>query len=88
MTQPAVSEDFAGIVTADPDLLRAEFDEIISAEWPSADHPLLTAAASTVLTGAVEERPRSHLSSPHSGDGTGREPLTSDCRTRQRSPPY
>ena len=34
-----MQEAFADLVCADPDLIRAEFDAIIEANWGSADPP-------------------------------------------------
>ena len=36
----AVEEEFLELVYGDEDLLRAEFDAIIAAEWPDASPPL------------------------------------------------
>lgn len=77
-------DEFASLVYSDPDLLTAEFDEIVAAEWPAAANvgrrtrcrvdqpdgrtPRVPVLAGT--TGAHRETPRTH-----------------ECQGRQRSPP-
>jgi hypothetical protein len=75
-------EQFLQMVYADEDLLRAEFDAIIAAEWPSPPPVEPGSAGADGRPGPAERRgdtgavlsPRA----PHTGTG---------ARARQRSPP-
>ena len=75
-------EQFLQLIYADEDLLRAEFDAIIAAEWPSPP-PVEPASAGADGRPGRGER-RGHIGAPppprppHTGVG---------ARPRQRSPP-
>jgi len=78
-----VDEQFLDLICSDEDLLRAEFDAIIAAEWPSPP--------TTPRRGAAGERP---TSGAHRGAGAlGARPVTRPRHpgigewARQRSPP-
>lgn len=79
----ATEEEFLAIVCSDQDLLRAEFDAIIFAAWPSP--PLDPAAGYDALVNSPDAKPNSpgsdlpQQAGPHH-PGTG-------GRSRQRSPP-
>ena len=79
-----VDEQFLDLICSDEDLLRAEFDAIIAAEWPSPP-------TTTPRRGAAGERP---TSGAHRGAGAlGARPVTRPRHpgigewARQRSPP-
>jgi len=79
---PGTDEQFIELVCADEDLVRAEFDAIIAAEWPSPPPVQPASAGADGRPGRAERRgdigavlsPRA----PHTGIGG---------RARQRSPP-
>jgi hypothetical protein len=41
-TQPCAADEFLDVICADPELLQAEFDAIIDAEWPAGSPPAAT----------------------------------------------
>src|SRR5690349_16486263 len=79
-----VDEQFLDLICSDQDLLRAEFDAIIAAEWPSPP-------TTTPRRGAAGERPTSDA--PRGAAALGARPVTRPRHpgigewARQRSPP-
>jgi len=55
---PSVDEEFLELVHADEQLLRAEFDEIVTREWPTGHPPARPTAATP---GTNRPRPRRRL---------------------------
>ncbi len=81
---PAVEDDFLALVYADAQLLRAEFDAIIAAGWPSSRPPATPAASSWTTTGHAAREP----APPGDRAARGRpRPPGGALRGRQRSPP-
>jgi len=79
-----VDEQFLALMCSDEDLLRAEFDAIITAEWPSPP-------TTTPRRGAAHRQPASHT---HRGGGAPVAGAVARPRhpgiggwVRQRSPP-
>jgi len=74
---------FVDLICADPDLLRAEFDAIIQAEWNNTPPRRPNHRAS-------EGRPpaRSRADNPGHGRKPHTQPKGADPRTRERSPPH
>jgi len=78
------SEDqFLDLLLADDDLLQAEFDAIIAAEWPG---PPPNLPRRRVRGGPDPGRRRRHRATATKRPGAGRRP-PEDGSARQRSPP-
>ncbi|MHA6783499.1 hypothetical protein ACVGOW_21290 [Pseudonocardia saturnea] len=78
---------FADLVCADPDLLRAEFDAIITANFPGpAEHPQRRDPAVTVATMADPD-PRPGRPVGHGPRGRGPAFPAPHPRPRERGPP-
>jgi len=77
-------EDFIELVCSDEELLRAEFEAIVSEEWSSSSPPPDPPIASQ---GARPQRRESRV--PHAGRARPRRPAHpgADAWGRQRSPP-
>lgn len=83
---PRVS-DFADMVCGDRDLLRAEFNAIIAANWPSHDHPTPTGPTPGPLAKSNPTGPASECV-PIDGQTRRPTPLAPvTTRPRERSPP-
>ena len=78
-----IEEQFLDLLLADEDLLRAEFDAIIAAEWPG---PPPNLPRRRVRGGPDPGRRRRHRVTATKGAGAGRQPGV-DGSARQRSPP-
>jgi hypothetical protein len=79
---------FADLICADHELLRAEFDAIIAANFPGAaerGQRLVPANTATTATGRVPPRRWPAPSARH--PGRGRPTETQNLRARQRGPP-
>jgi len=76
------AEQFLDLLLADDDLLQAEFDAIIAAEWPGP--PNLPRRC--VRGGPDRGRRRRHRATATKGPGAGRRSPV-DGSARQRSPP-
>ena len=79
----SAEEQFLDLVLADDDLLQAEFDAIIAAEWPGPPPDL---PVRRVRGGQDPDRRRRHRATATKRPGAGQRP-TVDGSARQRSPP-
>lgn len=82
----SAQDEFLQLICADPDLLRAEFDAIVTAGWPSDPPPVRRRRPAG---GPPSRPPGRSVRARHSGDpaaGDGPRPAIED-RARQRSPP-
>ena len=79
----SAEEEFLDLLLADDDLLRAEFDAIIAAEWPG---PPPNLPGRRVRGGPDSGRRCRHRVTATNGPGAGRRPAV-DGSARQRSPP-
>lgn len=76
-------EQFLDLLLADDDLLQAEFDAIIAAEWPG---PPPNLPGRRARAGPDPGSRRRHRVTATTGPGAGRRPPV-DAMERQRSPP-
>ena len=79
----SVEDRFLDLLLADDDLVQAEFDAIIAAEWPG---PPPNLPRRHVLGGPDPGRRRRHRATASKRAGAGRRPAA-DTSRRQRSPP-
>ncbi|HEU4547490.1 MAG TPA: hypothetical protein VFR88_14450 [Microlunatus sp.] len=79
----SAEEQFLDLLLADDDLLRAEFDAIVAAEWPG---PPPNLPRRRVRGGPDPRRRRHHRATVTKAPGAGRRPPV-DGAARQRSPP-
>lgn len=80
----AVEERFCDLLCSDAELLRAEFDAIIAAEWP--DPPPPETRRQPARRGPGPEHPGNRSANPLTRPDQYR-PLGRDAWRRQRSPP-
>ena len=79
-----VREDFLRLVCADPELLRAEFDEIVGDQWDQPpDHP----GGRTAMEAAPLGRPDLPADRAHVTRGAGSRHSGIEIWARPRSPP-
>jgi hypothetical protein len=80
---PGAQDEFLAVVLADEDLLRAEFDAIVSGSWPPPAHDQPPGPAGVPIRGRrLAETPAPTV---RADQGTARLPTT--ARARYRSPP-
>ncbi len=79
----SVEEQFLDLLLADDDLIQAEFNAIIAAEWPG---PPPNLPRRRVRGGPDPGRRRRQRATATKGPGAGRRPPV-DGSARQRSPP-
>jgi hypothetical protein len=73
---------FADVVFGDEDLIRAEFDEIIAAQWPDPAPPRVPERSSYRPI-----RPRSPRTDPTTSSHIRSSRLDAEAWSRERSPP-